>query len=147
MASRASLARWDVARGIARSFFVRHCGKHFSRRWAEGLADELKLVTACRTVEAVVPDFGEMLRQDMKEEPRDESLGRQSAALDLGRAVVAVAKGDEPGFETFDARVGDRATEDVSGEIFEDLLASAGVLGDGRPTSCSSSKRSSQPSQ
>ena len=80
------------------------------------------------TPQAVGADFDKALGQHVLEEAPDEILGGQSQVAQLLRTVVAIAKGDVPGFDRFQSAVGEGNPEDVAGQVIQDLLAGARVL-------------------
>ena len=63
----------------------------------------------------------------MLQEPRNELLGGEGAALELSRAAIAIAEGHLLWVDALQAGVGDGDTVDVSGDVEESLVSIAGV--------------------
>lgn len=63
----------------------------------------------------------------------EELQSRESGSLKQLRSIVAVTEGDLAIGDGFNAAVGDGDTKDIAAEIFEDLLARAGMLGMNHP--------------
>ena len=82
-----------------------------------------------RAEDSVATDFGGTAWKHVLEEAADEFDSRQSDALHLLGAVIAVAEADHAIVDRFDAAVGDRNAEDIAAQVVENLVAAAGVLG------------------
>lgn len=64
----------------------------------------------------------------MLEETGDELHARQRHMTDLLSFVIAIPESNRGAVDGFQAAVGDSDTEDVAGEIIEDLFTAAGMF-------------------
>ena len=86
------------------------------------------MLSARGAPDSVVSDFDTSARQDVLEEPPEEFVGWKCDVADLLGAVVAVAETDLAVVDGFQTAVGDGDSEDVAGEIVQDLFTAAGMF-------------------
>ncbi len=84
--------------------------------------------SAGSAIQSVVPDFGQAAGQDVLEEAFDKLRRRNPYPFDLLGSVVPIAKGYLAFLQTLQAGVAYGNVEDVTTQIIEHLLATAGVL-------------------
>ena len=69
----------------------------------------------------------------MLEETADELHARQRHMTDLLRLVIPISESNGVAVDGFQTAVGDGDTEDVAGEIVQDLFTAAGMFGVNNP--------------
>ena len=77
--------------------------------------------------ESVGADLDEAFGQHVLQEAVDEVVGREGEVTEGLSTIIAIAKGDLPLVQSFQAAVNQCHAEDVSGQIIEDLLAATGM--------------------
>ena len=65
----------------------------------------------------------------MLEETANELHARQRHVMDLLSLVIAISESNRGAIDRFQAAVGDGDTENVAGEIVQDLFTAAGMFG------------------
>lgn len=99
------------------------------RRGPEQRVGALALLGASGACQAVAADLGKALWEHVPEEAVEELLGWEAKVAGLAGRPIAIAEGDLAIVEGLESAVGKGDTEDVAGEVAQDVGAGAGGLG------------------
>lgn len=97
------------------------------RRWSQLGLKLSQAMLLGGAPESVGADLDEAFGQHVLQEAVDEVVGREGEVTEGLSTIIAIAKGDLPLVQSFQAAVNQCHAEDVSGQIIEDLLAATGM--------------------
>jgi len=87
------------------------------------------LRVAMRREDAVITDFGATARQDMLQEALEKLDSGEGGSFQPLSTIISIAKCDVAIVNGFDATVSDGDAKDITGEIFQNLVARTGMFG------------------
>src|SRR6185503_17234439 len=101
----------------------------FRRDGGQQCGGGISLRAAMRREDAVVTDFGETARQDMLHEAFEKLDSGEGRSFQPLSTIISIAECDVVVVNGFDATVGDGDAKDITGEIFQNLVARTSMFG------------------